>query len=76
MYRTFFSSTIGSNKSLYFTCILLEICMSVFQIKKKNYRQVVHTYIYKEGLDLRIVAKKVMHIPDPHPTSRQMHGLS
>lgn len=76
MYRTFFSSTIGSNKSLYFTCILLEICMSVFKIKKKNYRQVVHTYKYKEGHDLRIVAKKVMHIPDPHPTSRQMHGLS
>lgn len=50
--------------------------MSVFKIEKKNHRQVVHTYKYKEGHDLRIVAKKVMHIPDPHPTSRQMHGLS
>lgn len=45
--------------------------------KSKNiYKQVVHTYKYKEGHDFRIVAKKVMHIPDPQPTSRQIHGLS
>lgn len=76
MYRTFFSSTIGSNKSLYFTCILYWKYACQYLRLKKNYRQVVHTYKYKDGHDLRIVAKKVMHIPDPHPTSRQMHGLS
>lgn len=53
------------------------MCSSDF--KSKNiYRQVVHTgtYKYKEGHDFRIVDKKVMHIPDPQPTSRQKHGLS
>lgn len=64
MYRIFFFLIIGSNKSLYFICILLEICMLVFKIKKKNYRQVVYIYKYKEGYDLRIVVKKVMYIFD------------
>lgn len=38
--------------------------MLVFKIEKKNYRQVVYIYKYKEGYDLRIVVKKVMYIFD------------
>lgn len=79
MYMTFLSSTLDSNIRVYISplCyyIVLKKCTTDF--KSKNiYRQVVHTYKYKEGHDFRIVAKKVMHIPDPQPTSRQIHGLS
>lgn len=38
-------------------------------------KNIIHTYKYKEGKDFSMVAKNVMHIPEPHPTSRHILGL-